>query len=85
MNLIDCFPKGYTPRKGQEYILDQVQKHIDNKQRFIIIESPTGTGKSHLSSTFSAYSRDCSIDYKRLVSENKIFERDSSGFKYAGM
>lgn len=85
MNLIDCFPKGYTPRKGQEYILDQVQKHIDNKQRFIIIESPTGTGKSHLSSTFSAYSRDCSIDYKRLVSENKIFERDSSGFKYADM
>ena len=37
-----------TPRTEQEYILTEVQKAFDSGKRFVIVQAPTGIGKSHV-------------------------------------
>ena len=85
MPLIDHFPQGYTPRDGQTQILNKIDECISAKQKFIVLESPTGTGKSHIAATISNYSDDCNNYYRELVDSNHIFDRNEngSGYKYA--
>ena len=37
----------YTPRPQQEEILDFVKESIESKKKFIIVDAPTGVGKSY--------------------------------------
>jgi len=56
--LLNYFEDGYHPSDTQVYILNQIEKALNNKKKFIIISAPTGSGKSFISKTISNYSRD---------------------------
>lgn len=54
-SLLSCFPKKYTPRQLQIQIATQVQEHLDDGIKKIIIAAPTGVGKSALAITLARY------------------------------
>lgn len=56
--LIDSFPEGYKPNKQQVHVLKELDKAINKKYKFIIINAPTGTGKSFLAKTISNHSNE---------------------------
>jgi ATP-dependent DNA helicase DinG len=56
-NLNLSFPEGVIPRKSQELILSSIQKALANNKKFIVIQAPTGSGKSHIAATLSNVSR----------------------------
>lgn len=56
INIVSHFPKENTPREGQIRILERIQKALDSKKKFIIIQAPTGAGKSHIAATLAGYS-----------------------------
>ena len=63
----DCFPKGFQPRKIQQ---DAIQFALDgffNKnKRFVILQLPTGSGKSFIATTISEY-------FNKINSNNKSY------------
>jgi Rad3-related DNA helicase len=59
--LIDCFPEGYTPRKQQVFILNEIERHIKNGVKYIIINAPTGIGKSLIAMAIGNYFKHCYI------------------------
>jgi ATP-dependent DNA helicase DinG len=59
--LIDYFPKGFIPRQQQIYILNEIEKHLRNGVKYIIINAPTGIGKSLIAITLGNYFNDCYI------------------------
>lgn len=52
-NLILNFPEGYTPSKPQVKILKDIEKHISNGVKFIVVNAPTGSGKSFIPKTIA--------------------------------
>lgn len=54
--LYNSFPPGYEPNDAQEYILSEVDKALLNGKKFIIINAPTGTGKSFIAKTLANHS-----------------------------
>lgn len=73
--IIECFPENNTPRPNQVKVLEQLQEAIDAKTKFIILQCPTGTGKSHIAATISNYSDSCNEEYRSLVNTNQIFKK----------
>jgi len=49
------FPEGYSPNKNQEKILTQIERGIENDEKFMIVNAPTGAGKSFIGKTISNY------------------------------
>lgn len=49
------FPRGKTPRQAQVYILNKVQEAIENGYKYIVIEAPTGVGKSLIAVTIARW------------------------------
>jgi len=78
-NILDFFPKNDTPRPSQVEILEKVFEAIKEKVKFIIIQAPTGSGKSHLAATLANYSRDYEKHYLSLVQTGKIFKKYPGG------
>lgn len=75
-NLNLFFPDEYTARPSQKYILNEITTAIQNKEKFIIIQAPTGSGKSHISATLSNYSREASKTYKDVIHSNRFLDKD---------
>ena len=78
-NLLSFFPKKDTPRKPQETILNSVQGALEKHKKFIIIQAPTGSGKSHLAATLANYSRESTTRFKELVESQDIFNKSGTG------
>ena len=55
MTLLECFPRGHTPREGQKRIIGQMEEAIGSGYQTIILCAPTGIGKSHIAATFAGY------------------------------
>ena len=55
--LLDHFPG--TPRKEQKRILEEIEKEFNKGTKYIIIEAPTGVGKSHIAATIARASSHC--------------------------
>jgi Rad3-related DNA helicase len=77
-NLILNFPEGYTPNRLQEIILNKTQKAFESGKKFVIINAPTGSGKSFISPTLANYSRDVPREFKDCVDDYTIFGEDSA-------
>ena len=60
-NLIDYFPEGFTPRPQQLYILSELDKLIKAGVKFVIVDAPTGIGKSLLAMAVAGYFGNCYI------------------------
>lgn len=70
----DYFPEGFTPTKKQESILDIINDKFSNNKKFLIIQAPTGTGKSFIAKTIANTSRKASKKYIDLVESGDIYK-----------
>jgi Rad3-related DNA helicase len=72
------FPDGYTPNNSQETILNKMQKAFDNGKKFVIVNAPTGVGKSFISPTLANYSKDIHQSFLDAVDDYTIFGEDAA-------
>jgi ATP-dependent DNA helicase DinG len=75
-NLILQFPDGFTPTKSQTQILNSLDKTISKGKKFIVINAPTGAGKSFLSKTLANSVTGPSDCFKQCVDNYSIFSED---------
>jgi ATP-dependent DNA helicase DinG len=77
------FPNDDLPRNSQAAILTGVEEAISSGKKFIIVQAPTGSGKSHVAATLSNYSNPPSSDFVSLVESHEIFDKNNVGeYKY---
>lgn len=74
--LLMNFPEGFEPRGRQAETLKKIEKAVDNGKKFIIVNAPTGSGKSLLSKTFGNISNDVPKSFERKVDDYSIFSDD---------
>ena len=79
INILAHFPKNAEPRQEQIKILNSVQKAIEDKKKFIIIQAPTGAGKSYISATLSNSSRFPDASIVDLIDSYNIFQQNYGG------
>ena len=58
--LIDYFPTGYKPTDKQKSAFDLIDDKLRSPKKFLIIQAPTGTGKSFISKTVANLARNSS-------------------------
>ncbi len=81
--ILSYFPDNFVPREQQINGLQQIYEAINAGEKFIIVQAPTGSGKSFFSKTLANTTSACSPDYGRLVesyaayddSNKEIFDR----------
>ena len=72
------FPSAYTPKKFQSDLIAKVEKAFQ-KNKFVIVSAPTGTGKSFLSATLANSSDAPTEKFKDLINSYEAFYQDSNG------
>jgi ATP-dependent DNA helicase DinG len=72
-NLLDCFPKGKTPREQQIKLLQQIQPALESDKKFIVINAPTGSGKSMIAATLAEASNTPSSGYIDYINSYRAF------------
>lgn len=75
--LFDSFPEIWTPNQQQSYILKELGDALEQKFKFIIINAPTGVGKSPLAKTLANYSKACTNGFKQACDDFLIYGDDS--------
>lgn len=73
INLTLGFPNGYTPNDSQKKILRKLDKALNNNTKFIVINAPTGAGKSFIPKTLSNVLDGPSDTYINSVKNYSIF------------
>lgn len=58
MNAIKHFPPGFTPRPQQVDMIERIDAAFDAGAKTVVVEAPTGTGKTHVGQTFARKQRD---------------------------
>ena len=75
--ILESFPEGFEPREKQKDVLLQIEQSIKKGTKFIVVQCPTGTGKSHISTTLCNLSDSPDPAYVKLVDSNDIFKRNA--------
>ena len=75
-NIIEFFPSKDIPRENQKNALLQIEDAIKNNKKFIIIQAPTGFGKSHIGATLAQFPRNPDARYVNLVDNHELFTKD---------
>lgn len=70
-NWLTCFPEGYTPRKQQVEALNFSIKNFEQK-KFVILELPTGVGKSFIATTLGQYYYKNNLSWKTYILTTQI-------------
>lgn len=76
MSIILDFPDNYTARPAQVEILARIDKAINAGKKYIIINAPTGIGKSLISKTLGNYSNNPSSSFIKCVKDYSIYGED---------
>lgn len=74
MDFKKYFPSQYKPNKNQEYILEELNKAWNLGKKYIIINAPTGSGKSIISKTIAQSAPDISATYQDFVDSGAIYD-----------
>jgi Rad3-related DNA helicase len=72
-NLILNFPDGYSPTNPQVEILKTIERHIQNGVKYIVVNAPTGSGKSFIPKTIANSVNGSSDNFKQIVDDYTIF------------
>jgi len=85
MKLIsESFPKQYKPHDHQVTVLKQLDDAIKAGYKFIILQAPTGSGKSMFASAFANAADKPTQKFINYVDNQRIFAKDVFGqFQYA--
>jgi len=77
--MLKYFPSGYTPTAKQEAVFDLINDRFFSDKKFLIIQAPTGTGKSFIAKTIANMTRESSSKYKELVDSGDIYKTNLHG------
>ena len=77
--LIEYFPEGFTPRDKQAKGLQQIGEAINRGAKYIIVQAPTGSGKSFISKTLSNITNECEDDFRNLVFNYYAYDEAYAG------
>lgn len=72
-DLFKHFPEGKDPRENQVKLLLQLQDAFKSDKKFVVVNAPTGVGKSFLAATIANSSDNPSIDFKQFVNSYRIW------------
>lgn len=73
MSMLLSFPEGFTPNRNQQYIIKEIEKALSERHKFIVINAPTGSGKSFIAPTLANYTTPVPVDFKDDVDDYSIF------------
>jgi ATP-dependent DNA helicase DinG len=74
--LLSYFPAPHTPREHQIFALQQIEEAINSGTKFIIIQAPTGSGKSFFSKTLSNTTNKADPEYEKLINNYQAYDKD---------
>jgi ATP-dependent DNA helicase DinG len=74
--LFKHFPENFEPRENQLKLLNQISDALKTDKKFIVINAPTGTGKSFLADTAANASDDISVGFADLVNSYRLWQID---------
>lgn len=79
LNLLTNFPSGDQPRPEQVKLLTDIQSAIEDGVKYIIVQAPTGVGKSHLSATLASASNAPNANIVNLIDAYEITKQNMDG------
>lgn len=74
--LYNSFPPEFEPNDAQDRILGEIDKAIDLGKKFIIINAPTGTGKSFIAKTLANHSDFPTSNFVNACRTYQIYDND---------
>lgn len=77
--VLNYFPDSFTPQDHQVSGLQQIYEAINSGEKYIIVQAPTGSGKSFFSKTFANATQDSDPEYRRLVEGYHAYSDDYVG------
>lgn len=78
-NVESLFPTGYKPFEVQLDLLTKIRDAINEGHKFIIVQAPTGSGKSFISKTFANATNDVDPRFRTLVETYEAFNKENPG------
>jgi Rad3-related DNA helicase len=77
MNWKENFPKPHKPRPIQTQAIDfALDAFVNKKQKYVILELPTGVGKSFIAATIASYFHKVNKDWKSYIISTQIILQD---------
>lgn len=70
------FPAGYKPSYQQDFILDELNKAYAAGYKFVVLNAPTGIGKSFIAKTLANSRNEPSETFKEFVESRAIYEAE---------
>jgi Rad3-related DNA helicase len=77
--LLSYFPEKYEPREHQISGLNQIEEAINSGAKFIVVQAPTGSGKSFFSKTLSNTTNGADPEYAKLIQSYQAYDKDFEG------
>lgn len=78
-NCISHFPAGYTPADHQIILIKRIENAFKSGKKFVIVNAPTGSGKSFLGKTISGTCDEPSSKFTSLIRTYDAFRQDYGG------
>jgi len=77
--ILSYFPENCEPREHQISGLTQIEEAINSGTKYIIIQAPTGSGKSFFSKTLANTTNEADKEYTKLVENYQGYDKDFEG------
>lgn len=74
LSCTDIFPKGFTPRENQVQCINKTLDYFRTGGKFVIINAPTGSGKSLIGAALSELAEPPSNEYRDAVLSYKAYD-----------
>lgn len=82
VDFLQTFPSDSTPRPQQTKALEEISRIFSEGKKYAIACLPTGSGKSHISSSIAKSSTPIDSYRKQLIETYAIYQKDKSGTRY---
>lgn len=73
-NLLDHFPEGRTPRLQQIDLLKQIQAALESDKKFVVVNAPTGSGKSMIAAALAEATDEPCEGYSDYIKSYRAFK-----------
>jgi ATP-dependent DNA helicase DinG len=84
LNILSHFPSNSEPRPEQVKVLTDIQDAVASGKKFIIVQAPTGAGKSHVAATLASSSNRPDPFIVNLIDTYEIAQQNNTegGYMY---
>lgn len=77
-SLLLNFPESYKPNDAQVTILKKIEAALANKEKFIVVNAPTGSGKSFIPKTLANAVNGPSDNFKARINDYSVYGVEGS-------